>query len=53
LEKQELKSVANLGAYENELNVAADLTLILTSCRLLELLLREFIVIMGREQEKV
>jgi hypothetical protein len=30
--------VANLGVYENELDKAADLTLILTSCRLLELL---------------
>jgi len=30
----------------------ADLTLILTSGRLLELLFPEFIVIMGREQEK-
>jgi hypothetical protein len=38
LEKQEVKSVANLGVYENELDKAADLTLILTSCRLLELL---------------
>jgi hypothetical protein len=38
LEKRKLKSVANLGAYENELNAAADLTLILASCRLLELL---------------
>jgi len=28
LEKRELKSVANLGAYESELDEAADLTLI-------------------------
>ena len=35
---EELKSVANLSAYEDELDKAADLTLILTSCRLLELL---------------